>query len=675
MKSNGCRIPVLVLLVVLTINLRLATAVAQGTAFTYQGRLNSGDAPANGSYDLTFTLYTTNLTGIAIAGPVTNSAVGVSNGLFTTAVDFGDFFIGTSNWLQIAVSPHRANAFITLAPRQWLTPAPYAIFAEAAGGLPGLAVQANASGAPDLIGGAPVNSVASGVVGATIGGGGATNYYGLVYSNVVTGDFGTVGGGDVNTAANGATVAGGQVNVASGSYAAIAGGLQNMASGGESAVIGGSLNLAAGYGSTVGGGYANDILAGGTYAFIGGGSFNTNSGYGGAIGGGLDNSIPIYQDFYAAIGGGLGNQAGSPGAFVGGGGFDGFQEEGNAASGAAAVVGGGLGNTAGPESYATVGGGLQNTASGVDAVVAGGYLNLASAEGAAVAGGEGNSATSFDAFVAGGEDNVAGGQYSFAAGIYARALHDDSFVWADGESGTPGYASDRPSQFKIQAAGGVQMDVSGSSGLHPAALYVNSTSGNGVGVWVAQNSTDATAVFTASGTGDIIKGFSGSSGGNLAFEVVNNGTVYSKGVALTSDRNAKENFVPVSPVEVLAKVAALPISQWNYKTDSTDQKHLGPMAQDFQAAFGLNGGDDKHISVVDEGGVALAAIQGLNEKVDSGTRTAETQIGQLQTENAELKAQVTDLRSQLDGLQQAFTRLALNQNLAPKEEIARGPKR
>ena len=152
MKSNACFIPFAVLLMFFTINLPWATAWAQGTAFTYQGRLDSGDAPANGSYDLTFTLYATNATGVAIAGPVTNSAVGVSNGLFTTAVDFGDIFAGTSNWLQIAVSTHGADAFFTLTPRQWLRPAPYAIFAEAAGSLPGLTVHANTSGAPDLIG-------------------------------------------------------------------------------------------------------------------------------------------------------------------------------------------------------------------------------------------------------------------------------------------------------------------------------------------------------------------------------------------------------------------------------------------------------------------------------------------------------------------------------------------
>ncbi len=95
-----------------------------------------------------------------------------------------------------------------------------------------------------------------------------------------------------------------------------------------------------------------------------------------------------------------------------------------------------------------------------------------------------------------------------------------------------------------------------------------------------------------------------------------------------SDRNAKEDFSPVDPREVLAKVAALPLTEWQYKA-TPGQAHLGPMAQDFHAAFGLNGSDDKHISTVDEGGVALAAIQGLNQK--------------LEAENAELKARLEKL--------------------------------
>ena len=116
------------ILLLAALNAHLVTALAQGTAFTYQGRLNSGGSPASGSYDLVFALYTNNTAGSAMAGPVTNPAVAVTNGLFTTLVDFGPgAFSGTSNWLAIAVSTNAANSFSPLAPRQPVTPTPYAL--------------------------------------------------------------------------------------------------------------------------------------------------------------------------------------------------------------------------------------------------------------------------------------------------------------------------------------------------------------------------------------------------------------------------------------------------------------------------------------------------------------------------------------------------------------------
>ena len=130
--------------------------------------------------------------------------------------------------------------------------------------------------------------------------------------------------------------------------------------------------------------------------------------------------------------------------------------------------------------------------------------------------------------------------------------------------------------------------------------------------------------------------------GNL--RVTNN--VYAAGVQLTSDRNAKENFTPIDPVAALSRVISLPVTEWNYKNEGAETKHIGPVAQDFHAAFGLNGGDDKHISSVDEGGVALAAIQGLNEK--------------LQADNASLRQENDLLAKRLDTLEAEVKALARN---------------
>jgi FG-GAP-like repeat len=119
---------------------------AQGTAFTYQGRLNDNGAPANGSFDLAFTLFNSESGGSAIAGPLTNSATPVSNGLFVVVLDFGPgVFNGASCWLDISLRTN-GGAFTDLSPRQLLTPSPYAVFANAAGNLNGTLPAAQLTG-------------------------------------------------------------------------------------------------------------------------------------------------------------------------------------------------------------------------------------------------------------------------------------------------------------------------------------------------------------------------------------------------------------------------------------------------------------------------------------------------------------------------------------------------
>jgi len=106
---------------------------AQGTAFTYQGQLQSGGSPANGNYDFTFALYNANTTsGTQVGGTLTDTNVGVTNGLFTVTLDFGSVFTGNATWLAIGVRTNGGAGFTALNPLQPLTPAPYAIFAEGA---------------------------------------------------------------------------------------------------------------------------------------------------------------------------------------------------------------------------------------------------------------------------------------------------------------------------------------------------------------------------------------------------------------------------------------------------------------------------------------------------------------------------------------------------------------
>jgi hypothetical protein len=130
-------------------------------------------------------------------------------------------------------------------------------------------------------------------------------------------------------------------------------------------------------------------------------------------------------------------------------------------------------------------------------------------------------------------------------------------------------------------------------------------------------------------------------------------------LALTSDRHVKQDFQPVSPREIAAKVAALPITTWAY-TNSPSIRHLGPMAQDFKPAFGL-GEDDKHISAGDGIGVALAAIQGLHQLVtekDSEIAALKRELASVKQELASVKDTVTD---RLAALEQAVAKRNVQQ--------------
>jgi trimeric autotransporter adhesin len=621
-------------LLLATLNSQFSIASAQGNSFTYQGRLTDSGSAYTGSAEFQATLWDVASGGavLAVNSPA-SLIVGVTNGLFTLPLDFGANFPGAARWLQLEVRT-TIGSFTTLSPRQPITPTPYAISAiNLAGTLPvgqlsgtlldsqlsgnvprlnasqtftgtqnfspasgapfivnsstvvanlnadlldglsssdfwkatgnagttagthflgttdnqavelkvnnvrALRLEPNTQGAPNVIGGAPSNFAAPGVVGATIGGGGAMNYFGSIYSNQVDADFGTVGGGARNAIQSDA------IN------ATISGGTRNIIQ-------------TNGQVATIGGGYNNTIQRNADAATVGGGWVNT---------------IQSYAQ-YSAISGGANNTIQSTATFT--------------------TIGGGYQNTIQTNAtYGTIGGGFSNTITSSYATIPGGTLN---------------SATSF----------------AFAAGRRAKANHTGSFVWADSQDAD--FLSDRVNQFKIRAAGGVSI-VSQASGLTPAAMRIESTTANGVGIAVTQTSSDATSVFSNRGTGDIIRGFSGTSGQNLVFRVLNNGNVTITGtLSQGSDRNNKENFVEVDGRQILEKVAALPISIWNYKTEET--RHIGPTAQDFRAAFGL-GENETTIATVDTDGVALAAIQGLNQKLE-----------EQRAENAELKQSVNELK-------------------------------
>jgi len=280
-----------------------ASAADLGTAFTYQGFLESPPGtPVTGNCDFEFTLYEDAAGTMQVGTAQSVGAVGVSAGVFTVGppdIDFGDgAFNGAARWLKISVCCPSACApggLEPLSPLVELTPAPHAL------ALPGFHTQQGAT--PSIIGGHEENAVESGVVGGTIGGGGSSSL-----ENAVFDDFGTVSGGNFNWAgsddantinARYATVAGGAGNRAAGEGAYVGGGGANTASGLESSVSGGRDNMATGSRSAVSGGIQNQ--ASGLRSAVTGGNNNTASGSRSVVVGGSGNTAS--GDFSLAPGG------------------------------------------------------------------------------------------------------------------------------------------------------------------------------------------------------------------------------------------------------------------------------------------------------------------------------------------------------------------------------------
>ncbi len=385
-----------------------------GTGFTYQGRLSDGAAAANGAYDFRFLLTTAETGGSPIGNAVTNENVAVINGLFTTILDFGpNVFTGEDRWVEVAVR-HGGDPgdFVALQPRQHLLPAPYSLAAVTANGLSSatsVPVEFNIGGqkvfrvelagaSPNVIGGFAGNFASAGVIGATIAGGGQ-----LGESNVVGGEFGTVGGGYWNTAmASGTT----------GAYSAVGGGNHNQAMADFSSIFGGNGNRAMGSHAHVGGGDLNDAAA--KFSHVGGGAVNNANGEASTVGGGQSND----------------------------------------ANGTRSVVGGGWDNSAWGD-YTAVLGGRGNLAYSADSSIGGGKDNFIPPEtlGAVIGGGANNFCMGRYSAVPGGESNRVEGAYSLASGRRANAVHPGTFVWAD--STDADFASTATNQFAVRASGGI----------------------------------------------------------------------------------------------------------------------------------------------------------------------------------------------------------------------------
>jgi Chaperone of endosialidase len=228
--------------------------------------------------------------------------------------------------------------------------------------------------------------------------------------------------------------------------------------------------------------------------------------------------------------------------------------------------------------FGTVGGGWNNEAAGYAAVVGGGRGNTASGNQSTLGAGQENTAGGDFATVPGGSNNSAGGSYSLAAGRRAKASHSGTFVWGDATNAD--ISSTSSNQFIARATGGF-------------------------------------AFVPAPGVGCALTDVTGWHCGSI------------------SDRNVKESVASVDVRAMLDRLIEMPIHVWSYKGQSPGIRHLGPMAQDFAAAYGL-GPDDKTINPLDANGVALAAIQGLYDLV----KEKDAEIEALKTRLSRLEAKI-----------------------------------
>lgn len=191
--------------------------------------------------------------------------------------------------------------------------------------------------------------------------------------------------------------------------------------------------------------------------------------------------------------------------------------------------------------------------------------------------------------------------------------------------------------------------------LHVAATFGDSTvrvSGNNASLLLA--GADAIWKLTSETTGDLILERNSS----IPFSVDENAVqgllslvdarvLIGGDLQVSSSRTAKENLVPVEPAEILARVAELPIREWSYK--GSRDRHLGPVAEEFHAAFAL-GASERTLSPTDVSGVALAAIQGLQAAVAEDRAGAAAQLAERDREIALLHQRLDRVMARLASL-------------------------
>jgi len=579
-----------------------ARGFSQSTAITYQGILAANGAPANGSYDLTFSLFTNAGGGVMTAGPLTNLATGVSNGQLTILLDYGPgVFNGASYWLEIGVRSNGDPNFSILAPRQQITPVPNAFYAQSSQNS-AVADSANAVAATNLVGVLVPAQLPAAMVTNNAGG---VNLHGAF-----SGSF----GGDASALTNlNATQLGGGVVP----YSVLPSGVLTN---GQSTPI--CIN-------GLGNGFAHGLyLTNNACLWLDTGGMNQSANvdvqdipdtlesmyimgmdvpYGEIIygwGGSLCQALEVFTSCPDGTAIDSNWPQGCKTFSLNCAGQIQLWNRLDTLDNAGMIVFGQQDPTA-YSNYFGIGVSQSNLLFGMTQsngtfvttnilIDPSGNLSLYS-------------------------PNTGSMTVNANVDVYGSEFLTGTWLASYGNSATNTFGLVVTSNGLLIGSAGNKSGID----LNTNNSFVVGANGDAS---VPGNFTAGSLTVAAGGVG-LIAQFAGSNA--IVADIQADGTIDATAFNTISDRNKKEGFAPVDPRSVLERVVALPISQWNFKTDDRT-RHIGPMAQDFWALFGV-GIDEKHIATVDEEGVALAAIQGLNQRIDDQARQISDQGAQIKT--------------------------------------------
>jgi trimeric autotransporter adhesin len=303
--------------------------------------------------------------------------------------------------------------------------------------------------------------------------------------------------------------------------------------------------------------------------------------------------------------------------------------------------------------YGTKATGLNSTAMGYNTTASNGY-STAMGYGTTASGeystamGYYTTASSYHSFAL-GYASTSSGEYSMALGYYAEASQVMSTAigyYAKANYGSVAIGNYATASGQISTALGWNTTASGN---RSSAMGTYVSTNNHPGSFIIGDNSSGTVTVSSSNDNQFMAAFAG--GYRLLTDRTSTVGVYMNGGASgwtsISDRNKKENFRHIDGEELLSKIRTMPITEWNYKNSDPSIKYIGPVAQDFHAAFHLGGPDSLGINTICIDGVNMAAIQALEK------RTAE-----LQAKTAELeavKSEFADLKARVMCLEQALS--------------------